>query len=280
MRAITLTTTAYALAVVLSGCAPSSPQDSAPESASPGDAAPESQAAQASASPSRAATTLPAPEPEPTRASEASWDPDSIHVLVNRQNPLQPQEHAPDDLEEPAVRTSVENALYLRAEAAHALEELFETGLDEGVSLAMTSAYRSYESQRGIYSTRHIEYGTESTDEQVARPGYSEHQTGLAADVISIDNPDCISGDCFADTDEGQWVAQNAHDFGFVIRYPEDMEHITGYLYEPWHLRYVGEETATEVFAEDVTLEEYWEQPAAAEYDQDEPDPEHLTYLD
>ena len=105
----------------------------------------------------------------------------------------------------------------------------------------------------------------------MSRPGYSEHQTGLAADVISIENPDCMLGECFADTPEGQWVAENAHRFGFIIRYLEDMERITGYPYEPWHLRYVGVETATEVFELGLTLEEYWEQPAAPDYDDAEP---------
>ncbi|GAA1455552.1 D-alanyl-D-alanine carboxypeptidase family protein [Nesterenkonia lacusekhoensis] len=216
----------------------------------------------------------PQPEPTPERASDPSWDPHSIHVLVNPQNPLDPLDYEPHDLVEPDVRITTETPQLLREESAEALEELFAAIRAEGMELAMTSAYRSYDQQWAIYEDRAAEYGTESTDEAMARPGHSEHQTGLAADVISIDNPDCIHGDCFAETPEGRWVAENAHESGFVIRYPEGAEDITGYQYEPWHLRYVGVDTAQEVFEEDVTLEEYWEQPAAAEYSPSQEDPQ------
>lgn len=216
----------------------------------------------------------PQPEPTPERASDPSWDPNSIHVLVNRQNPLEPLDYEPHDLVEPEVRITTETPQLLREEPAEALEELFAGIRAEGMELAMTSAYRSYDQQWAIYEDRVTEYGTESTDEAMARPGHSEHQTGLAADVISIDNPECIHGDCFAETPEGQWVAENAPEFGFVIRYPEGAEEITGYQYEPWHLRYVGVETAQEVVEEDMTLEEYWDQPAAAEYSEDQAEPD------
>lgn len=219
-----------------------------------------------------AASPGPAPEPTPQRASDPSWDPDSIHVLVNPQNPLEPEDHAPTDLMAPQVRTTTENELLLREPAAQALAELVAAAGEEGQILAMTSGYRSYAAQLEIYANRHAAVGTEETDELVARPGYSEHQTGLAADVISIENPECIRGDCFAETPEGQWVAANAADHGFVIRYPQGAEEITGYDFEPWHLRYVGRYTAEEVQEEGLTLEEYWEQPPAAEYDDEEPD--------
>ena len=205
-----------------------------------------------------------------------SWDPDSRHVLVNAKNPLDPRDYEPADLMEPEVRTSEDGPVTLRAEPAEALEEMFAAIRDEEMELAVTSAYRSYDSQRRVYAEHYAEEGVESTDETTARPGYSEHQTGLAADVISIDNPDCIDGDCFAETPEGQWFAANAHRFGFIIRYPEGAEDGTGYQYEPWHVRYVGQETAAEVLAAGTTLEEYWDQPAAAEYDEPEPDPDML----
>lgn len=218
-------------------------------------------------------------EPEPQRASEASGDPDSIHVLVNRQNPLDPPDYEPADLVYPDVPFSgPEAAMQMRQEAAEALEELIASGEDEGMYLGLVSAYRSFDYQRQIYAARHAEVGTDATDLYMSRPGYSEHQTGLAADVISIANPDCMLGECFADTPEGQWVAENAHQHGFVIRYLEGMEDVTGYPYEPWHLRYVGEETATEVYAEGLTLEEYWKQDPAPDYDEDEPNPEHLNH--
>lgn len=224
-------------------------------------------------------TPTPEPTPTPTRASDASWDPDSIHVLANRQNQLDPPDYTPNDLVYPDVpQYGPEEAMMLRQEAADALEELFAAGQDENMHLGLVSGFRSFEYQVQIYGARHAEVGTEETDLYMSRPGYSEHQTGLAADVISIANEDCILGECFADTPEGQWVAERAHEHGFVIRYLEDMEHITGYPYEPWHLRYVGKETAEEVYTEGLTLEEYWEQGPAPEYDRPEPDPEHLPY--
>ncbi|MGJ9372943.1 M15 family metallopeptidase [Nesterenkonia sp. CF4.4] len=213
----------------------------------------------------------PTPAPTPERARDPSWDPDSVHVLVNAQNPLEPKDHAPADLVAPEVRTTADNQLLLREPAAEALAQLIDAAGADGQVLAMTSGYRSYDAQAGIYANRHAAVGTEETDELVARPGYSEHQTGLAADVISIENPDCIQGDCFADTPEGAWVAEHAADHGFVIRYLEGAQEITGYDFEPWHLRYVGQDTAQEVAAEGLTLEEYWDQPAAAEYDDAEP---------
>ncbi|MGO1548520.1 MAG: M15 family metallopeptidase [Nesterenkonia sp.] len=219
-------------------------------------------------------------EPEAQRASDASWDPDSIHVLANRQNPLEPVDYAPTDLVYPEVPFyGPESAMQVRQEAGAALEELFAAGDAQGMHLGLVSAYRSFEYQQQIYSQRHAEVGTEATDLYMSRPGYSEHQTGLATDVISIANPDCMLGECFAATPEGQWVAENAHEHGFVIRYLEGMEDTTGYPYEPWHLRYVGVETAQEVYEAGLTLEEYWDQPPAPDYNEPEPNPEHLNYL-
>ena len=212
------------------------------------------------------------PENLSPRASDPSWDPESIHVLVNPLNPLEPEDHEPSDLTTPDVRTTTEEPQQLRQEAAAALEELFAAIQEDGMELALTSAYRSHAHQTTIYRERVAEDGEETADEGVARPGFSEHQTGLAADVISIDNPDCIEGACFGETPEGRWVAEHAQEFGFIIRYPEGAEETTGYQYEPWHLRYVGEETALAVTAESTTLEEYWDQPAAPNYA--EPAPE------
>lgn len=274
-----------AAAVALSSCAagPEEPQPEVSDQAAAGadTTSPAGSPSAAETSPPSSPTPSPTPSPEPEPASEASWDPDSIHVLVNRQNPLDPPEYEPEDLVYPEVPFyGPESAMQVRQEAAEALEELFAAGEDEGMYLGLVSAYRSFDYQRQIYAARHAEVGTEATDLYMSRPGYSEHQTGLAADVISIANPDCMLGECFADTPEGQWVAENAHEHGFVIRYLEDMEDVTGYPYEPWHLRYVGEETATEVHAEGLTLEQYWDQEPAPDYDEDEPNPEYLNHTD
>lgn len=277
---------------LLSGCAENgaatsqSPEGTAPpadqETEADGEPTAEAEATTPAADPTADepdSSPTPSPTEEPERASEASSDPDSIHVLVNRQNPLEPLEYEPDDLVYPDVPFSgPEAAMRLREEASEALEELVAAGDAEDMHLGLVSGYRSFDYQVQIYASRHAEVGTEETDRYMSRPGYSEHQTGLAADVISIANPNCMLGECFADTPEGEWVAENAHEFGFLIRYLEDMEHITGYPYEPWHLRYVGEETAAEVYEEGVTLEEYWDEGRAPDYDREEPNPEYLHH--
>lgn len=200
--------------------------------------------------------------------SGPSRDPDSIHVLVNRLNPLDPLDYAPQDLVAVPLRSTREEMM-LREEASGALVELFEAAESEGRDLTVTSTYRSFEYQQHLFDTRVAEFGTAAAEEYTARPGHSEHQTGLAADVIAHDHPWCGLGSCFGDTEEGLWVAENAHRFGFVIRYQEGTEEITGFAPEPWHLRYVGVETAQEVHSEDIPLEEYWDEPPAPEYPED-----------
>lgn len=120
----------------------------------------------------------------------------------------------------------------------------------EGLNIWLASGYRSYDYQSRIYNNYSSMYGSETADTFSARPGYSEHQTGLAIDVNSID-------DSFANTPEAEWLAAHAHEYGFIIRYPKGKENITGYKYEPWHIRYLGVETATAVYNSGKTLEEY-----------------------
>lgn len=120
----------------------------------------------------------------------------------------------------------------------------------EGLDIYLSSGFRSYERQKTIYSNYLKCYGQEKTDTLSARAGHSEHQSGLAIDVNSIT-------DAFGSTPEAAWLAEHAHEFGFIIRYPKGKEHITGYKYEPWHIRYLGLETAAAVYASGLTLEEY-----------------------
>lgn len=120
----------------------------------------------------------------------------------------------------------------------------------EGLNIYLSSGFRSYEYQSRIYNNYSSLYGAETADTFSARPGHSEHQTGLAIDVNTID-------DSFAGTPEAIWLAEHAHEYGFIIRYPEGKSHITGYKYEPWHIRYLGVETATAVYNSGLTLEEY-----------------------
>lgn len=211
-----------------------------------------------------------APEKLFAPVSEASQDPDSIHVLVNARNPLVPLDHSPSDLVQPAVPTPHER-VRLREEPAEALEMLITAATEEGMNLSMTSGYRSYELQEQIYDEQVAALGQEAADALVARPGHSEHQSGLAVDLYSEDQPGCIATACFGDTPEGLWLEENAAEFGFIIRYPEGAEDITGISYEPWHLRYLGEETALAVHEADLTLEEFWGEPAAPDYPDHQP---------
>ena len=120
----------------------------------------------------------------------------------------------------------------------------------DGISLWIISGYRSYDTQEAIYNRYVNDNGQEEADTYSARPGHSEHQTGLAFDINQISYS-------FGETAAGKWVAENAARYGFIIRYPESKQHITGYIYEPWHLRYLGTELAMDVYESGLCLEEY-----------------------
>ncbi len=135
-------------------------------------------------------------------------------------------------------------------EAEVAFEKMAAEAYGEGLTLYISSGYRSYDYQSGLYQRYVDRSGKAEVDRYSARPGHSEHQTGLAFDLNTI-------SDEFRDTDEGRWVAENCHKYGFIVRYPEDKEAVTGYIYEPWHIRYLGVETATAVYESGLCLEEY-----------------------
>ena len=138
----------------------------------------------------------------------------------------------------------------LDSEAESAFNTLSEAAANQGLDIYLSSGFRSYETQVRIYESYVDSYGKESADTFSARPGYSEHQTGLVIDVNTID-------DSFAGTPEAEWLAKHAHEYGFIIRYPKGKESITGYKYEPWHIRYLGVEKATEDYNSGLTLEEF-----------------------
>lgn len=122
--------------------------------------------------------------------------------------------------------------------------------LKDGVKLKIISGFRSYDYQEKIYNIYVKEFGEEKTNTFSAKPGHSEHQTGLAIDI-------CEDSDKFIGTKEDIWLQKNSHKFGFIIRYPKGKENITGYKYEPWHLRYVGKNHAKIIFTRGLALEEY-----------------------
>jgi len=184
----------------------------------------------------------------------------SILLLVNKTRNL-PSDYSPSDLVKPRVRFSFDEDIpkrYLRKSAAVALEKLFEAAGNAGHRIYGVSGYRSYATQKSIFERNAAEKGEEVANRTSARPGQSEHQTGLAMDISSAAaNYRLLSS--FGTTPEGIWVRENAHRFGFIIRYPKGKEEITGYSYEPWHLRYVGKEAARYIYNHSLTLEEYFQ---------------------
>lgn len=135
-------------------------------------------------------------------------------------------------------------------EAQSAFDEMAAGAAKDGIKLYIASGFRSYEYQEGLYQ-RYVERdGAEMADTYSARPGHSEHQTGLAFDLNEI-------SDAFAGTPEAEWLEEHAYEYGFIIRYPADKEDMTGYNYEPWHVRYLGKETAEKVYESGLCLEEY-----------------------
>lgn len=133
--------------------------------------------------------------------------------------------------------------------------ELWQAANDQGFYLMVTSSYRDYESQKEIYDYRVSTWGERKADETAARPGHSEHQTGLVIDMTSKTEP---LADSFTDSKAYEWLKENAYKYGFIERYPEGKTYLTGYNPESWHWRYVGLEAAKTMHDEDITFDEYY----------------------
>ena len=142
---------------------------------------------------------------------------------------------------------------FLTKDTMNAFKEMQSDASNLGLNLYIASGYRSYDNQYNLYNSYVANDGKENADTYSARAGHSEHQTGLAFDLNSVNSS-------FANTDEGIWVKDNCYKYGFIIRYPKGKESITGYMYEPWHLRYVGEELAEKLYNNGnwLTIEEYY----------------------
>ena len=199
------------------------------------------------------------PEENESQPQEPEEEPELDYlILVNKEIALA-EDYVPPNLTIPSVRFSQEGRAeikHLQAAAAQALEELFAAAEEEDIILYAVSGYRSYALQKSVYN-RHVQNSGQAYADRIsARPGHSEHQTGLAMDITSKSVGFGLKTK-FGETPEGQWVAENAHRFGFIIRYPEGKEDLTGYNYEPWHLRYVGKAAAQTIFEQDLILEEY-----------------------
>lgn len=183
--------------------------------------------------------------------------------LVNREYTVS-SDYVPNDLVKPDVPMT-NNDIKMRAEAAAALEDMFAAAKDEaGYTLVAVSGYRSYGQQSAIYERKIKNAGKKAAALLVAPPGASEHQLGLAMDLGCKKNTSLTES--FVNTPEGQWVAENCWRFGFIIRYKEEWTDITGYAYEPWHVRYVGREHAERIYQMDIPFEYYVAQLREAQF--------------
>lgn len=190
-------------------------------------------------------------------------------VVVNKLRPLNPIDYTPKVITPPFRHPATHNphALRLTKEAGVAFVKLAQGAKDAGAGyLFLQSGYRSYSTQKAVHARQVSRLGLKAGEALAARPGYSEHQTGLAADVGAI-GQGCLIRICFATTKMGKWLAANAYKYGFIIRYPKGQTPITGYQYEPWHLRYVGLPVAADMKQQSITvLENYWGLQSAPDY--------------
>ncbi|MCO4256749.1 M15 family metallopeptidase [Pseudarthrobacter cellobiosi] len=259
---------------VLAACTPEAPAGVALSSSS---LAPSATSASPSpvAVPSVESTTAAAEPPAQVPASPSGalprqfslTDPASPWLVVNKHRPLAPADYLPADLVQPNVPLAVSGeAALLNSTTAAAAEAMFAAAALDGVSMTLASGYRSYGTQVATYNGYVAARGLADADTASARPGYSEHQTGWSFD-IGDGGGACGFQPCFADQPAAVWAKANGHRFGFVVRYPWMFHPITGYYYEPWHLRYIGVETAADMANRGIsTVEEYFGVEAAPGY--------------
>jgi len=214
-----------------------------------------------STTPSASSTPPPTPTPSPTPTFNKSLYPidqaSSLWVVVNKTRPLNPVNYVPA-----LAALNLPGGGQMRPEAAAALQRMFaDYQAQTGDHFTVVSPYRSYTTQVSVYNGWVTRLGKAQADRQSARPGYSEHQTGLAVDV------DTAVSQSFGATAPGKWIAANSWQYGFIVRYPDGLEPVTGYEYEPWHLRFIGPELATEMHTTGVqTLEQFFGLPDAPDY--------------
>ncbi len=188
-------------------------------------------------------------------------------IIINKKRPL-PDGYVPSDLIVPDVRLRLgrgEEQMKFSQQAEPALKEMFAAASEDGVQLVFGSGYRSEKLQKSFYDSYVAQDGQAAADTYSARPGHSEHQTGLAFDATSTSGK-CHLEECFKDMAEGKWLREHAHEYGFVVRYLEGKDSVTGYVYEPWHMRFVGKELAAEIHQTGQTLEGFFNLDPAPTY--------------
>ena len=200
------------------------------------------------------------------KAAPISVVDDNYLILVNKTHPLS-SDYWPDDMVTVSKTVAgVGNAdtHKLRKVAADALEEMFAAAEKDGIDIALRTGFRSYSYQNSLFNSYAANHGEAEANKFSARPGESEHQSGLCCDLGGKSEGYALSYS-FGNTDEGKWVAEHAHEYGYIIRYIDgktvngEMQpgEITGYVFEPWHIRYVGVDVATEIVEKGITFEEY-----------------------
>lgn len=236
---------------LLAGCSPSAPAVTAP-------------VASGTPTPTRAsATPTPSATPAFDRTEFSVDDPESIWVVVDKQRPLDPQSFVPPDLVTPDVPHT--NVPQLRRVAAKALETMFADASTDGITIVSLSAYRSYTTQRSIFERNLVQLGRRTTLNLTAKPGFSEHQTGLADDLGDGGSTDLTVA--FEQRPAAKWLASESWRYGFVQRYPLGFTEITGIQVEPWHFRYIGKPAAAEMHRTGTrTLEQFFDLPASPDY--------------
>ena len=176
-------------------------------------------------------------------------DPNNLNTLINKYNYID-QDYIPNDL----VNLFDNKNTKMVRDASNAYKKLIEAANKDNITLKSTTAYRSYNYQKTLYDNYVLKDGIIKADTYSARPGYSEHQLGLAVDLTDLSVKDGRINDL-----DYEWLINNSYKYGFIIRYPKGKENITGYIYEPWHLRYLGIELATNVYNSDLTYDEYYD---------------------
>lgn len=176
----------------------------------------------------------------------------TILILVNKYNYVT-EDYVPENLE-PLNTIYARSGMQLVKEAKEAFENMSQKAKEEGLNIIAMSSYRSYDYQVNLYNNYVKTDGKEAADTYSARAGYSEHQTGLAVDVYNAELPYTS----FEETEEFNWMQENAYKYGFILRFPKDKVDITGYQYEAWHYRYVGIKAAEYIHNHNLTLEEYY----------------------
>ena len=194
-----------------------------------------------------------APQPF-DRSAHSTTDPASPWVVVNKSHRIDPKDFRPE--------LDLVRGYQVARVAAGPLERLLAAGDRRGFGFKIASAFRSYDYQAHVHAATVASRGQRAADARSARAGHSEHQTGLAVDLVTPADPRCDFEACFARTPAGRWLARAAARFGFVVRYQPGTTAVTGYAPEPWHLRYVGRPLALELRRSGVrTLEEFFGVP-------------------